>query len=58
LIGRGLSNKEIANYLSLSEQTVKNHVHRILRKVGVSDRLSIYEVCQHQNNASRTVSSA
>ncbi len=48
LIGRGLSNKEIANYLSLSEQTVKNHIHRILRKVGVSSRLSVFEVCQNQ----------
>lgn len=45
LIGRGLSNKEIANQLSLSEQTIKNHIHRILRKVGVSDRLSIFEAC-------------
>jgi two-component system, NarL family, response regulator DevR len=46
LIGRGLSNKEIANYLNLSEQTVKNHIHRILRKVGVSDRLSVFEACR------------
>jgi two-component system, NarL family, response regulator DevR len=48
LIGRGLSNKEIANHLSLSEQTIKNHIHRILRKVGVSDRLSVFEACQAQ----------
>lgn len=46
LIGRGLSNKEIANHFNLSEQTVKNHVHRILRKVGVSDRLSVLEAYQ------------
>jgi two-component system response regulator DevR len=46
LIGRGLSNKEIANHLNLSEQTVKNHIHRILRKVGVADRLSVFEACQ------------
>jgi DNA-binding NarL/FixJ family response regulator len=46
LIGQGLTNKEIANQLDISEQTVKNHVHRILRKVGVEDRLSIYETCQ------------
>src|SRR5580692_2455174 len=51
LIGRGLSNKEIANHFSISEQTVKNHIHRILRKVGVEDRLSIYEVLQNEGGA-------
>ena len=40
LIAQGLTNKEIAAHLFLSEQTVKNHVHRILRKVGSEDRLS------------------
>ncbi len=47
LIERGLSNKEIAGHFHLSEQTVKNHVHRILRKTGVSDRLSIGEACRY-----------
>ena len=51
LIGRGLSNKEIANHFNISEQTVKNHIHRILRKVGVEDRLSIYEVFQNEGGA-------
>jgi two-component system response regulator DevR len=51
LIGRGLSNKEIANHLNLSEQTVKNHIHRILRKVGVADRLSVFEACQERSSA-------
>ncbi len=46
LIGRGLTNKEIATELSLSEQTVKNHIHRILQKVGVEDRLQVVEACQ------------
>jgi two-component system response regulator DevR len=46
LLGLDLSNKEIGNRLNLSEQTVKNHVHRILRKVGASDRLEIVERCQ------------
>ncbi len=50
LIERGLSNKEIAEYFHLSEQTVKNHVHRILRKTGVSDRLSISEACRSSLN--------
>jgi DNA-binding NarL/FixJ family response regulator len=46
LIGRGLTNKEIAAHLSLSERTIKNHIHRILKKVGASDRLGLYEVWQ------------
>lgn len=56
LIERGLSNKEIAGYFHLSEQTVKNHVHRILRKIGVPDRLSIAEACGHSSswNGTRT----
>ena len=41
LIGRGLTNKEIANQLNVSEQTVKSHIHRILRKVGVEDRSGV-----------------
>jgi len=48
MIGRGLTNKEIASQLNLSEQTVKNHVHRMLRKVGVGDRLSVVELCRMQ----------
>jgi DNA-binding NarL/FixJ family response regulator len=34
----GMSNKEIANVLQISHQTVKNHVTAILRKFGVDDR--------------------
>lgn len=35
---RGLSNAEIAKELFLSEKTVKNHINRIFRKLGVSTR--------------------
>ena len=35
---RGMSNKEIAGALSLTEGTVKNHMTRILDKLQVSDR--------------------
>ena len=46
MISRGLTNKEIAGQLNLSEQTVKNHIHRMLRKVGANDRLSAVELCR------------
>jgi DNA-binding NarL/FixJ family response regulator len=46
LVERGLTNKEIAAQLNLSEQTVKNHIHRMLRKVGATDRLSAVELCR------------
>jgi two-component system, NarL family, nitrate/nitrite response regulator NarL len=38
LIGRGDSNKEIARQLSLSEATVKHHVHNILGKLDLPRR--------------------
>ncbi len=37
-LANGLTNKEIANALSISYETVKEHVQHILRKIGVSDR--------------------
>jgi DNA-binding NarL/FixJ family response regulator len=38
LIGRGFSNKRIAQELRLSEKTVKTHVGHVLAKLGVDDR--------------------
>ena len=38
LIARGNSNKEIARALKISDQTVKNHITSILRKLAVNDR--------------------
>ena len=38
LVARGLTNKEIAQTLHISYETVKEHVQHILRKIGVSDR--------------------
>jgi DNA-binding NarL/FixJ family response regulator len=44
LIARGYTNKEIASQLNISEQTVKNHIHRMLRRVGASDRLEVIDM--------------
>jgi len=38
LIGRGLSNREIADRLILGEATIKTHVGRVFAKLGVRDR--------------------
>jgi DNA-binding NarL/FixJ family response regulator len=44
LIAQGFTNKEIAAHLNLSEQTIKNHIHRMLRRVGASDRLQVIDI--------------
>jgi DNA-binding NarL/FixJ family response regulator len=36
--GRGFSNKEIARALSISDQTVKNYLTSVMRKLAVNDR--------------------
>lgn len=51
LLRQRLTNKEIAAKLNLSEQTVKNHVHRMLRKIGAADRLAIVECYDLQSLA-------
>ncbi len=48
LIARGMTNKQIALELQLAEQTVRNHVHRMLRKAGANDRLEVVELCRMQ----------
>jgi DNA-binding NarL/FixJ family response regulator len=40
-ICKGFHNKEIAQKLNISEQTVKSHCNRLYRKLGVSDRLQL-----------------
>ena len=38
LVAKGLTNKEIASHLNLSEFTVRNHIHRILKQVDAESR--------------------
>jgi DNA-binding NarL/FixJ family response regulator len=48
LMAQGLTNKEIASQLHLSEQTVRNHVHHILQKAGVGGRHEVVHLCRMQ----------
>ena len=45
---QGWHNREISTHLSISEQTVKNHLRAIYDKVGVSDRLELVLYAIHQ----------
>ena len=48
LVARGLSNRDIAARLVLSEKTVRNHVERTYAKIGASNRVgaSLYALQQ------------
>lgn len=41
LLVEGLSNKEIADSLFISQKTVKNHLYHIYRKLGINSRLQL-----------------
>jgi two-component system nitrate/nitrite response regulator NarL len=41
LIAQGYKNKDIAEKMFITEQTVKNHLHNVFDKLGVSDRLEL-----------------
>ena len=43
LVAQGLTNKEIATQLNLSEFTVKNHLHRIMKQVDADTRYEAVE---------------
>jgi len=45
---QGWKNREIGQQLSITEQTVKNHLRSIYDKVGVSDRLELVLYAIHQ----------
>lgn len=50
-ICRGYRNKEIAQKLDITEQTVKSHCNRIYKKFGVSDRLQLALLLMHDKSA-------
>ncbi|MBZ5526588.1 MAG: response regulator transcription factor [Acidobacteriia bacterium] len=51
LIGTGLTNKEIAAQLHLSEFTVRNHIHRIMKLVKAESRYEAVEAFRASFNA-------
>ncbi|MEU4063476.1 response regulator transcription factor [Streptomyces wedmorensis] len=53
LIGEGLTNRQIAKRLYLSEKTVKNHISRLLGKLGVERRVqaAVIAAQAHEHDA-------
>ena len=49
LVAQGYKNKEMAEKMFISEQTVKNHLHNIFDQLGVSDRLELALYAIHNN---------
>jgi DNA-binding NarL/FixJ family response regulator len=63
LVARGLQNKSIASDLSLSEHTVKIHLHNIITKLGTHNRTEAAAVFRdsnwpHATNTQLTIASA
>ena len=48
LVAQGLRNKELAQRLSITEGTVKIHLHNIYDKLGVDGRLELVLAAQHK----------
>jgi DNA-binding NarL/FixJ family response regulator len=51
LVGQGLSNKDIAYRLSISDSTVRHHLTSIFGKVGVSNRQKLLVYSHHVRSA-------
>jgi DNA-binding NarL/FixJ family response regulator len=48
LVAKGLSNKEIALKLTISEYTVKNHLKNIMQKLYLSNRVQLTRYAYEQ----------
>jgi DNA-binding NarL/FixJ family response regulator len=48
MIAKGLTNKEIARVLSISQFTVRNHINHLLEKLEATDRTEAVSVAMRQ----------
>jgi two-component system, NarL family, nitrate/nitrite response regulator NarL len=55
LAAQGLTNKQIADHLALSEHTVKNYLFRVFEKLKISNRIELLYVMVNEN---KTISSS
>jgi two-component system, NarL family, response regulator DevR len=53
LIGEGLTNRQIGRRLYLAEKTVKNHISRLLAKLGVERRIQAAVLATQEQDRSR-----
>ena len=58
LVARGMSNKEIASHLNLSEFTIKNHIYRLMKQLDAETRYEAVESIRASGFTLDTSSSA
>ena len=58
LIAEGLSNKAIAQRLGIATNTVKGHVHQLLKKLALHTRLEVATLVRHESYSSSHTTAA